>query len=537
MNTDPSETRRTVMRRSLALGHCICDPHLTCPCDEFRVRDICHCAGERPPPPDAPAAVRLTDHVRNPGCASKIEKRLLQEVLAGLPEMDDPRVLVGASCGDDAGVINLGGDGHTSTILTVDVFAPVVDDPYTFGQIAAANSLSDIYAMGGIPQVALSIIGFPVEILPPEAMREILRGGADKMKEARVPIIGGHSINDREPKCGFAVVGTCRNGCFVRNSGAQVGDALVLTKPLGAGIMAFARQIGRIAAPAMDPVARSMATLNAAAGELMVQHGVHAATDVTGFGLLGHLAEIVRHSGQKGVTVELDFAAIPLFDGVAELAAADVLPGACERNRAALDEHMLELGNLSPGQCGILCAPETSGGILAFLPPQSAHAFVHALHERGVVAARIIGRVAAETAGGRIRAVRLGSSNPPGKATEVSAMIENTTSAGDCGCGTSPAAIAPTANTPTGLPPAAAGDALKTYLAAVNAPGALGVKHKKLISLALSIVCKCPPCVKLNAQAASQAGASDAEIAEAAALGIAFGGSSAMMFYNTLRGG
>jgi len=495
--------------------------------------------------------------VRNPGCASKIDQRLLHEALAGLPELDDPRVVLGASCGDDAGVINLG-DSPLSTILTVDVFAPVVDDPYTFGTIAAANSLSDIYAMGGTPQVALSIIGFPVDVLPVEALRAILRGGADKMNEAGVPIIGGHSINDQEPKCGFAVVGTCPHGRFVRNAGAQVGDLLVLTKPLGTGIMAFARQLGRIPAPAMEPVARSMATLNRAAGELMLTHGVHAATDVTGFGLLGHLAEIVRHSGRDGVVVELDFASLPLFDGVAELAAADVLPGACERNRAAatrasrpppsltdaserdhgaIDETMLDLAALSPAQCGILCAPETSGGILAFMPPDSAGTFLRALHQRGVTAACIIGRVTGEAAGGKIMAAPIGNPHPINKNEEVSPMLENTTPANACCCATAAPANAEAPSASAGLPPAAAGDALKAYLAAVNAPGALDVKHKKLISLALSIVCKCTPCVKLNAHAAAQAGATDAEIAEAAALGIAFGGSSAMMFYNTLRGG
>jgi selenide, water dikinase len=555
MNTPNRDKRRVVMQRSIALGHCVCDPRLTCPCEEFRVRDICHCAGERPRP-DGQTVVRLTEHVRSPGCASKIDKGTLQKVLSGLPEVDDPRVLVGASSGDDAGVMLLGGDAQTATILTVDVFAPVVDDSYTFGQIAAANSLSDIYAMGGVPQVALSIIGFPVDVLPAEAMRDILRGGADKMKEAGVPVIGGHSINDAEPKCGFAVVGSCRNGRFVRNAGAQVGDLLVLTKPLGSGIMAFARQIGHIEPTAMEPVARSMATLNRAAGELMVTHGVHAATDVTGFGLLGHLAEIVRHSGRAGVAVELEFAALPLFEGVLALAENQVLPGACERNREALAEGVLDGGGWSADRIGILCGPETSGGILAFLPPNSAGAFVQALHDRGIDAPRVIGRVVGEHAGGQIRAAfahiapGLPGDPPPNvpgapvqspisrhnvhaNPTEKSEMSEKTPATSDCCCASDPAVSTGAAN---GLPAAANADALKAYLAAVNAPGALSVKHKKLISLALSIVSKCGPCVKLNAQAAADSGATEAEMAEAAALGIAFGGSSAMMFYNTLRG-
>jgi selenide,water dikinase len=575
------EKRRRVMQRSIALGHCVCNPRLACPCEEFRRHGICHCAGERPPetPAATQAPVRLTDHVRNPGCASKIDKNLLKHVLTGLPELNDPRVVVGASCGDDAGVINLDDSpAALSTILTVDVFAPVVDDPYTFGQIAAANSLSDIYAMGGTPQVALSIVGFPVDTLPPHALREILRGGTDKMNEAQVPIIGGHSINDVEPKCGFAVVGTCPKNRYIRNANAQVGDLLVLTKPLGTGIMAFARQIGRLDDLALQPVAQSMASLNRIAGAAMIAHGVHAATDITGFGFLGHLAEIVRHSGpdNQGVTVELDFAALPLFDGVAQLAEAQVLPGACERNRESIDdsppshlipahdkprdsipgptpspaippqsprelEPLLDFSSLSPAQIGILTGPETSGGILAFLPPTAAHAFLADLHRQGITAARIIGRVTALHPGGKIT-VLTSTPSPTPHTTEVPPMSETSPTESCCCAASHPAATsspaattAPSPATNGTLPPAAAADALKAYLAAVNAPGALDVKHKKLISLALSIVCKCAPCVTLNAQAARNAGATDPEIAEAAALAIAFGGSSAMMFYNTLR--
>jgi selenide, water dikinase len=347
------DRRKRVMQRSQKLGHCICDPHRPCPCDQFKQETVCHCAGERPKPVQGP--VRLTEHVRNAGCASKISKSVLHEVLAGLPEIDDPRVIVGASAGDDAGVMMLGGD-H-ATILTVDVFCPSVDDPYTFGQIAAANSLSDIYAMGGKPDVALSVIGFPVHTLPLSVMRDILRGGLDKMKEAGVPVIGGHSINDEEVKCGFAVVGSSPAQAFVRNAGAQVGDVLVLTKPLGSGIVAFAHQIGRAPQGAMSQVAASMASLNKLAGELMVKRGAHAATDVTGFSLLGHLVEIVRNSQ---VEVSLDFDVIPLFDGVASLAAADVLPGAVERTV-----------NRSIRSCSTFprCRRRSSRSCLALKPP------------------------------------------------------------------------------------------------------------------------------------------------------------------------
>ena len=180
------EKRRRVMERSMRLGHCVCNPRKPCPCDVFREQDLCPCAGERPD--NVASAVRLTEMVESPGCASKIDQATLKRVLRDLPSLDDPRVLVGMPAGDDAGIYQL--DENTALVQTVDVFSPSVDDPYTFGQIAAANSLSDVYAMGGRPITALSIIGYPIRTLPDEAMREILRGGIDKMTEAGVPVIG-----------------------------------------------------------------------------------------------------------------------------------------------------------------------------------------------------------------------------------------------------------------------------------------------------------------------------------------------------------
>jgi len=355
----------------------------------------------KPTPKSPTQSVRLTEHVKNPGCSCKISKGILRQAFQGLPESEDPRVLVGASHGDDAGVMDLGGPGNT--ILTIDVFTPAVDDPYLFGQIAAANSISDIYAMGGTAQAALCFIGFPIDVLPVEAMREILRGGIDKMKEAGVPVIGGHSINDTEPKCGFAVLGTCPKDLFVRNAGALPGDVIVLTKPLGSGIIARGRQIGKASDEAIATVARSMAELNRIAGEGMIRHGVHAATDVTGFSLMGHMAEIVRNSQ---VEAEIVFDDLPLFPDTRELAFAGALSGAVKRNRDSVDEGMLALGDLNVAEQGILFSPETSGGILAFLPPDRAAGFVGELQERGVVATRIIGRVTQSAAAGKIRIIR-----------------------------------------------------------------------------------------------------------------------------------
>lgn len=548
MTSQEVEKRKRVMQRSQVLGHCICNPHQPCPCDQFRQEAICHCAGERPRVTQGP--VRLTEHVRNAGCASKISKSVLKEVLAGLPEIDDPRVIVGASAGDDAGVILLG-DGRAS-ILTVDVFCPSVDDPYTFGQIAAANSLSDIYAMGGRPDVALSVIGFPVHSLPASAMREILRGGLEKMKEAGVPVIGGHSINDEEVKCGFAVVGSSPAEAFIRNAGAQVGDVLVLTKPLGGGIVAFAHQIGRAPEGAMDEVARSMASLNRLAGELMVKYGAHAATDVTGFGLLGHLVEIVRNSQ---VEVQLEFGRMPLFAGVEELVAQEVVPGGVERNRESIDPGLLELSDLTPAQQAILFGPETSGGMLVCLSAGDAKQFVAELHAKGIEVAREIGRVVATCPAGRIRASggvshgAVTAAVSSGVAVLASGHAEGCGAADSiagagCACGGVAGDVGdvplvkagvPETASGHGLPAAAGGDAFKAYMSAVNAPGALGTKQKKLIALALSVMSKCEPCVMINARAAREAGASEMEIAESAALGIAFGGASVAMFYNALR--
>jgi selenide, water dikinase len=530
------EKRKRVMERSMALGHCICDPRQPCPCPDFRDEGYCHCAGERPKVADGP--VKLTEHVRNAGCASKISKGMLREVLAGLPEIDDPRVVVGASAGDDAGVMMLSKD--TATILTVDVFCPAVDDPYTFGQIAAANSISDIYAMGGTPQAALSIIGFPVHSLPLGAMREILRGGLDKMKEAGVPVVGGHSINDEEVKCGFAVIGTSPHDEYVRNAGARAGDVMVLTKPLGGGIVAFAHQLGRAPAGAMDAVALAMATLNRDAGRLMVKHSAHAATDVTGFSLMGHLCEIVRNSQ---VEVIIDFDAVPVFAGAMELAKQDVIPGAVERNRESVNAQMVDL-RLSPAQEAILYCPETSGGMLVFLTPRDAEAFVRGMQSAGQQA-WVIGQVTCENAAGRICARAEGRGENYMQKTENSR--EQTMCCADVPAQTVVTCCADGQGQPdetakrisqgeNPLPAPAGGDAYKAYMSAVSSAGAIDLKNKKLMALSLSVMGKCEPCVKINAKAARDAGATEAQIAEAAAMAIAFGGSTVAMFYNTLRG-
>ncbi len=531
------EKRTRVMGRSIALGHCVCDPRKPCPCPEFLARDVCECAGERSLPAESvDGPVRLTAHVKSPGCASKVSKVDLKRILAGLPGTDDPRVLVGSDAGDDAGVMVLRELPGQAMILTVDVFAPSVDDPYEFGQIAAANSLSDIYAMGGEPWAALSVIGFPLGKLPEAAMRDILRGGLDKMAEAGVPVVGGHSINDTEVKCGFAVVGMCPKNRFVRNAGAKVGDAVVLTKPLGIGILSFAAQLGLASEPALKRAAESMKTLNKEASRLMLEFGAHAATDVTGYSLLGHAVEVVVNSS---VHIEIDFDAIPVFDGVAEFARRGVVPGAVERNREAVPPGMVDLSELRDAQQSILFCPETSGGLLVFLPSGKAKSFVAALGNGGLDAS-IIGTVVEKRKGGLLtvksaKSEKYSSLKAPKRPSAVTKAAETKPAAGGASCCAGAAAVVEEATSGSSRRPQPSSlSAFQSYMSFVMAPGAIDLKNKKLMALALSVATRCGPCIKINMEGAREAGATEAELSEAAALGAAFGGGPAMMFYNTL---
>ncbi|MFW5858611.1 MAG: selenide, water dikinase SelD [Planctomycetota bacterium] len=562
MTPEQIAKRKRIMERSIALGHCICDPAKPCPCPLFKSHQVCECAGERLPRPTG--TVRLTEHVRNPGCASKVNKETLTEVLAGLPEIDDPRVLIGSTAGDDAGVIEL--DAGTGTVLTVDVFSPSVDDAHTFGRIAAANSLSDIYAMGATPHAALSIVGYPTYALPLAAMHELLAGGLEVMHAAGVPVVGGHSINDDEPKAGFAVLGTAPTGDLISNAGARPGDAIVLTKPIGGGIVNFARQIDRAPAESVAAVTAAMTTLNRAAGERLQAFGAHACTDVTGFSLLIHLAEMARRSA---VAVELDFDTVPLFPGVRELAREQVLPGALERNREAADESMLDLSALSDIQQAVLCSPETNGGLLVSLGADRADAFIAALATQDVTAVRIATITDAAPAG-RLTVTTAKAAAWQAEPLRPAAPLTNSTTphtdagATACCCAgaagvEAPATGATTASAQaadpccsqpptsvgrptrvdgvTPLPQAAGADAFGALMQATKGAGALDNKSAALMGYALSIATKCATCVHLHAKAARAAGASEAELAQAAGIAIAFGGASVNMFYNEQRKG
>jgi len=309
-----------------------------------------------------------------------------------LPRPKDPRALVGYETSDDAAVYALGPD--EAVVETVDFFTPVVDDPFLFGRIAAANALSDIWAMGARPLFALNLVGFPVGKLPLDTLGEILRGGGEAVAEAGVPLLGGHSIDDPEPKYGLAVTGLVHPGRILRNVGARPGDRLVLTKPLGSGIATTA--IKRDIAPP-DLIRRAssvMATLNKAAGEVLAASGsVHALTDVTGFGLLGHAWEM---AGGSGVALRLGFEAIPVLEGVQALAARDVVPGGSRANLAWVTPHVVFDPAIDGPARLVLADAQTNGGLLAALDAMRCEEVLLALAEAGVSAHAIGEFVAGE---------------------------------------------------------------------------------------------------------------------------------------------
>ncbi|WP_169853042.1 selenide, water dikinase SelD [Anaerohalosphaera lusitana] len=528
------ERRKRVMQRSIRLGHCVCDPKKPCPCDLFKEKNVCLCAGERLDGPTGP--VRLTELIEKPGCASKIDQAFLKEVLKGLPAVDDPNVLIGFPAGDDAGVYDLG-DGR-ALVQTVDVFTPSVDDPYLFGQIAAANSVSDVYAMGGKPLTALSVLGFPVRKIADKAMSEMLRGGMDKMAEAGVAVIGGHSINDPEVKAGFAVTGIIETERIASNSTAKAGDVLILTKPLGTGIVAFAGQIGRAKAEHVEAIGRSMAQLNKTAAELMTEFGASACTDVTGFSLMGHLSELALRSG---VDVEVVWDKVPFFDGVLDYVAEGMLPGAIERNKESCGRHVRAGEGVTEEMHDMCFDAQTSGGLLVAIPPDKAEEFVTALRERGVERATVIGRVVGEGKG-QVRLETNGSRSMP-VAGGSAGKKDGERAAAEGG----PAEKAEINKAAKGLEEACCcveaggmegggteADYMR-FLASSSRPGGLDAFTKQAMNLALSVATRCEPCLRTHIAKAKKMGFADAEIDEAAWMGVSFGGSPAMMMYKQVR--
>jgi len=295
---------------------------------------------------------------------------------------------------EDAGVYKLTDD--LAIVQTVDFFTPIVDDPFSFGQIAVANSLSDVYAMGGKPLTAMNIVCFPSKTMDISILRKILEGGLDKIREAGVVLVGGHSVDDQELKYGLSVTGTIHPGKILRKEGSKPGDRLILTKPLGTGIISTAVKAGTASQETADMAARSMSTLNRKASEIMLEIGVNACTDITGFGLLGHAAEMIEET-DMGMVIYAG--SVPVFPGTRELAATGMIPGGLYRNRD-FRKSMVEFNpDVSEFQMDILFDPQTSGGLLISVPGEKASDLLKRLIQSGITEAAIIGEMSSEIKG------------------------------------------------------------------------------------------------------------------------------------------
>jgi selenide,water dikinase len=334
------------------------------------------------------------------GCACKIGQFDLSALLARVPGPTDENLLVGPMTSDDAAVYRLA--GGQALVQTVDFFTPVVDDPYLYGQIAATNALSDLYAMRARPVMALALVAFPMAKLPGEMLAQILRGGAEKVAEAGAVLGGGHSIDHDIPLYGLAASGLAEERRVTRNGGARAGDALVLTKPLGVGIVIRAGRTDTAEGGAdrarllsddeLEEAVRAMTFLNAAAMEAMEGFSIHAVTDVTGFGLLGHGFEMMENSG---TTAELSVAALPLLSAARRLAAKGVAPGGSRKNLRSMTPRLEAAEDVSDEDLILMADAQTSGGLLVALPEDEAGRYVAACRGRGTPAAEIVGRVVA----------------------------------------------------------------------------------------------------------------------------------------------
>jgi selenide,water dikinase len=310
--------------------------------------------------------------------------------LRHLPKREnDPNLLVGLDTSDDAGVYKLTDD--LAMIQTVDFFTPIVDDPYMFGQIAAANSLSDVYAMGGKPKTVMNIVGFPIKTLGHDVLAEILNGAAEKVKESGAVLVGGHSIDDTEPKFGLSVTGLVHPLKVFKNVGAKSGDVIVLTKPIGVGIQTTAIKSNKLSIKQLDLVTETMAELNKAAAECLEGLSPNAVTDVTGFGLLGHAAEMAKGTG--GITIHLEYNKVPLLPGTEVLAQEGIIPGGSKANHRWIMDDVQYGEHLEEWQQYILCDAVTSGGLLISLTEEEALVYIDRLKKKGKDYVNIVGHV------------------------------------------------------------------------------------------------------------------------------------------------
>jgi selenide,water dikinase len=331
--------------------------------------------------------VRLSSLAHGGGCGCKLAPSVLQQLLADQPAAAAyKQLLVGTETADDAAVWQL--DADTCIIATTDFFMPMVDDPFDFGRIAATNAISDVYAMGGKPILALAILGMPIDKIAPETVREILKGGASVCASAGIPVAGGHSIDCPEPVYGLAVIGTCRPEHVRRNADVRDGDALILTKPIGVGIYSAAIKQGALSPAGYSEMVATTTLLNRIGGELAADKDVHAITDVTGFGLLGHALEMARSSK---VALNIRASKVPLLAQAAELAQHGFVTGASHRNWASYGEEVRLPADCAEWQRHLLTDPQTSGGLLIACAPERAEAIAASIREAGYPAASVIG--------------------------------------------------------------------------------------------------------------------------------------------------
>jgi selenium donor protein len=330
--------------------------------------------------------IRLTGYTQGLGCACKLRPQELEKILKEIPVFSDPRILIDSQNSDDAAVYRI--NDTTAIVQTLDFFTPIVDSPFDFGAIAAANALSDIYAMGAVPLFALNIVGFPSNRLPMDVLKEILKGASAKAREAGIGVLGGHTIDDPEPKYGMVVTGTVHPEKIWANSGAREGDALILTKPVGTGILTTALKRGLADQKTRDEIIRSMSELNKKSAEILGSYTVHACTDVTGFGLIGHLSEVTTASC---VDVDLFADKVPVFEEAPALAAAGMVPGGSLNNLNHFSRHVTWEENISDTTKIILCDAQTSGGLLVTVPREETQNILRDLHDAGIEFAAHIG--------------------------------------------------------------------------------------------------------------------------------------------------
>ena len=345
-------------------------------------------------PPHPATIARLTSLSHGAGCACKLGPSELAQVLGHIPVAADPRILVDAATRDDAAVFQLAPD--RALVATVDFFTPIVDSAYDFGRIAAANAFSDLYAMGATPLFGLNLVGWPRDTLPFDLLGEVLRGAADIVREAGAFVLGGHSVDDPEPKFGMVAIGEAHPERVVTNAGARPGDALVLTKPIGTGVLSTALKRDLATEADIAPAVAAMTTLNAGAARAMLSVGVHAATDVTGFGLLGHLNSLLRASG---AAAELASAQVPILPLARDLAQRGAVSGGSRRNQESVAGATRFDAAVDATTRLLLADAQTSGGLLIAVPAEALDALVAALGRERTPAAAVIGRVVAGSPG------------------------------------------------------------------------------------------------------------------------------------------